>query len=169
MAHTVREWQHPRDYAGATWEGWYSAGFGQSRDTDTLEASNFQVAWDALRPLSNPDGISDDGEDGVTDIRIVREGHWAMGWVEWIAIHGSNTKALAVARKLCKRAKDYPVLDEDHWSNLEYTRAMEFWDSLSLSSKVDYCRDSSMIGVTERSFEVDVEHGGEVFNEDELT
>lgn len=48
--HTVKEWTRPECYVGATWENWYSAGFGQSRDSDELEASNFQSAYDALKP-----------------------------------------------------------------------------------------------------------------------
>jgi len=50
--HTVKEWNHPDSYMGATWEGWYSAGFGQSRDSDALEASNFQTAFDELKTLA---------------------------------------------------------------------------------------------------------------------
>ena len=143
--HTVREWKHPENYLGATWEGWFSAGFGRSRDSDALEESNFQVAWKQLRQLEtelSPETHDIPGRfDGESSVQIVREGHWAVGWVEWIAIHESNTAALDAARKLCDRANDYPVLDEDHWGNLEYERAMNYWDSLSLNEKVNYCRD----------------------------
>lgn len=132
--HTVKEWSHPECYFGATWEGWFSAGFGRSRDSDALEESNFQVAYDALKPL-------DTDVDSETSVRIVREGHWAVGWVEWIAIHNTNKAAIAKAQKLCESANDYPILDESHFSNLEYERAMGYWDSLSLSSKVNFCRD----------------------------
>lgn len=132
--HQVKPWSHPDSYFGATWEGWYSAGFGQSRDSDALEQSNFQVAYEALKPLSGD-------FEGEATVTIVREGHWAVGWVEWIAIHETNIAALAKARELCKRTEDYPVLNEDHWSDLEYMQAMEFWDSMSLASKVSYCRD----------------------------
>jgi hypothetical protein len=44
MSHTVKPWSHPECYSGQTWEGYYSAGFGQSRDSDSLERSNFAVA-----------------------------------------------------------------------------------------------------------------------------
>lgn len=140
---TVKRWTLPRDYFGATWDNWFSSGFGRSRDSDALEESNFQVAYDRLKQTAKdvPDHESGKhGREGVT-VQIVSENHWAVGWVEWIAIHESDTESLAVARELCESYNQYPALDEDHWSNLEYTRAMEFWDSMSLSAKVDYCRD----------------------------
>lgn len=148
--HTVKAWTHPDSYFGATWEGWYSAGFGQSRDSDALEQSNFQVVYAALK------GFSELGDaDGDATVTIVRESHWAVGWVEWIAIHGSNETALAKARELCEQVKDYPVLDETHWSNLEYTQAMEYWDSMSLSCKVDFCRDCDVsIFAARRSYDL---------------
>lgn len=64
--HSVKEWKHPKDYFGAEWHGWYGSGFGQSRDSDVLEASNFQVAYRELSPLSG------DFEDEAT-VTIVRE------------------------------------------------------------------------------------------------
>lgn len=47
--HTVTPWSHPECYVGATWEGWFSAGFGQSRDSDALEQSNFATAYETLK------------------------------------------------------------------------------------------------------------------------
>jgi hypothetical protein len=116
-----------------------------ARDSDILEESNFQVASEALLALSTALSVETTDMpgrwDGEQSVRIVRENHWAIGWVEWIAIHSSNSEALTKARGLCESANDYPILDESHFSDLEYTRAMEFWDSSSLSSKSDYCRD----------------------------
>jgi hypothetical protein len=146
--HTVKEWKHPDSYIGTTWEGWFSSGFGRSRDSSVLEESNFQVASKTLLALAT------DNDDEST-VQIVREGHWAVGWVEWIAIHGSNAAALAKARELCAKVEDYPALDEDHWSNLEYERAMDYWESMSLASKVDFCRDCGVsIFAARRSYDM---------------
>lgn len=41
MTHTVKRWTMPDCYVGETWPDHYSSGFGQSRDSDDLEASNF--------------------------------------------------------------------------------------------------------------------------------
>lgn len=131
--HTVEKWKHPSNYFGATWEDYYSAGFGQSRDSDTLEESNFAVASEELLKLN-----SDYGDE--TTVQIVRENHWAVGWVEWIAIHWSNIQAYQRALQLCEQTEDYPVLDEDHWSNLEYEKATSYWDSESIHSRLDWLK-----------------------------
>jgi len=146
--HTVKEWSHPQNYMGATWEGWYSAGFGQSRDSDALEASNFQTAYDALKPLANQLSVETHDIPGALDdecsVQIVRESHWAVGWVEWIAIHSSNTVALEKARELCKRANDYPILDEDDFSRREDEDCEQVWSKcFDPSERVHYFRTHS--------------------------
>ena len=77
---------------------YYSAGVGQSRDSDCLEQSNFAVMLAAL------------GGESETVI-VVRESRWAVGWVEWIAVHELDTVALAEADEQCERLANYPVLD----------------------------------------------------------
>ena len=81
----LRKWVFPENYVGCTWHGYYSAGFGESRDSDALERSNFAVAWDALEPLG---------------AHRVEENHWAVGWVAWIAIREDNEEALHEADSL---------------------------------------------------------------------
>jgi hypothetical protein len=137
--HNVTLWTHPSNYFGATWENWYSAGFGQSRDSDHLEASNFQYALERLLALSTVLEL----EDGPT-VQIVRENHWAVGWIEWIAIHKSNTVALQMARQLCKRANDYPILDEEDFSRREDEECSYLWEHCySPSERVRYFREHS--------------------------
>ena len=65
----LKRWTRPRDYFGAEWSRYYSAGLGQSRDSDCLEQSNFAVMLHEL------------GGESDTVI-VVRESHWAVGWVE---------------------------------------------------------------------------------------
>ena len=74
----------------AEWHSYYSAGVGQSRDSDCLEQSNFAAMLASL------------GGESET-VLVVRESHWAVGWVEWIAIHEADEKALAIADAQCER------------------------------------------------------------------
>ena len=67
----LERWSMPPSYFGASWADYYSAGVGQSRDSDCLEQSNFALMLEALR-----------GESET--VIVVRESHWAVGWVEWI-------------------------------------------------------------------------------------
>ena len=106
------KWKYPRDYMGQTWEEYYSSGFGQTRDSDVLARSNFRVALKAL------------GGESETVI-VVREGHWACGWIEWIAIHESDKKSLEIANEIYCSIQDYAVLDDSDFSELEYSECLD--------------------------------------------
>lgn len=123
--HIVR-WTLPDSYMGAEWPEWYVAA-GQHRDTDSLTRSNFECT---LREL---------GGESET-VRVIRESHWAVGWVEWIGIHESDSKALEIADEIAAALEDYPVVDEDHWSNLEYEEAWSYWQNASLRERVELCQ-----------------------------
>jgi hypothetical protein len=85
----LKRWTHPEHYFGAVWPNHYSAGVGRPRDSDCLEESNFHTM---LRLLG--------GESDV--VTVVRESHWAVDWVEWIAIEADGSaesdKALTPTR-----------------------------------------------------------------------
>jgi hypothetical protein len=118
----------PACYFGASWPDYYSAGVGQSRDSDCLERSNFAAMLAAL------------GGESETVI-VVRESHWAVGWVEWIAIHEGDTAALAIADEQQERLQNYPVLDEEDWSQREQEEADEVWRRCySWQERITYIR-----------------------------
>lgn len=87
----LRRWQRPSNYCGAEWIDYYSAGVGQSRDSDALERANFDAMLKALGGERDDEGLA------LSLVRVVRETHWAVGWVEWIAIHERATEALQLA------------------------------------------------------------------------
>jgi hypothetical protein len=73
---------------------------------------------------------------------VVRESHWAVGWVEWIAIHDDDKPALRIADELVAALSDYPVIDEDHWSELEQEDAQQVWaNCYSDSERLAYVRE----------------------------
>lgn len=124
----LQHWTLPRDYAGESWPDYYQSGVGQSRDSDALERSNFACMLSAL------------GGETETVI-VVREDHWAVGWVEWIAIHNTDTAALKIADDINRRLEDYPVIDEAHYSEQEHDEAQEVWrDCYSPQERIDYIR-----------------------------
>ncbi len=102
----LKPWTMPANYIGECWPATYSAGVGQSRDSDALQRSNFACALEALGGTSET-------------VQVVRENHWAVGWVEWIAIHQDDEIALKIADALQERLEEYPILDEDHMGMLE--------------------------------------------------
>lgn len=110
----LKRWEMPSHYFGAVWPNYWSAGVGRSRDSDCLEESNFAAMLVVL------------GGESET-VLVVRESHWAVGWVEWIAIQDDDDKALQIADENKARLADYPVLDESDWSEREQEAANQVW------------------------------------------
>ena len=124
----LKLWTLPDSYFGELWPNYYSSGFGRSRDSDDLEESNFEVARKALESFEG--------------VQVVRESHWAVGWVEWIAIPADSPEALQIADDLCERRDQYPVLDEADFSDRETERANDTWrGSFSDKERLDYIRE----------------------------
>ena len=118
----LKLWTMPPNYAGEVWPAFYVF-LGQNRDSDSLTRSNFAEALAAI------------GGESET-VLIVHEGHWACGWVEWIAISQDDEAALRAADEIFERLEDYPVVNEDAWSELEFNEASDYWESLSPREKV---------------------------------
>lgn len=128
----LSEWTMPDSYFGATWEGYYFF-LGQNRDSCCLERSNFRSGLKAI-------GGESETEEGV---QVVREGHWACGWVEWIAIPFGPSKALAAACETMEALESYPVVDEEDWCELEAEEAHEVWKSCyDWRERVEYIREN---------------------------
>jgi hypothetical protein len=124
----LERWTMPEHYFGAAWLEYYRAGFGRHRDSDCLAESNFRVALKAL------------GGESET-VLVIRESHWAVGWIEWIAIHESDSKSLQIADRLIEDLESYPVLNEEDWSELEQEAADEIWrQCFTPSDRVEYIR-----------------------------
>jgi hypothetical protein len=129
MSYQVKRWEHPSHYFGEVWPDYYSSGVGQSRDSSCLEESNFAMMLEAL------------GGESETII-VVRESHWAVGWVEWIAIHESNRDALKIAMANCDRLNNYPVLNEDDLGEREQEAANEIWKNCyDWQERIKYIRE----------------------------
>ena len=123
----LTRWKMPEHYAGEVWPE-YFVFLGQHRDSDALTRSNFTCALRAIGGAA----------------QVVRERHWAVGWVEWIAIHQDDAETLARASAIAERLADYPVLDEDHFSELEYSEACDYWASMSVRERVSIAREQGV-------------------------
>lgn len=121
-------WTLPECYYGEHWED-YFVFLGQHRDSDDLAQSNFAV------------GLKELGGESET-VLVVREGHWAVGWVEWIAIHKDDEAALRKADAMKERLEDYPILDEEDFSEREMESANSVWkDCYSVEERIRYIRE----------------------------
>jgi len=107
-------------------DGFYIAPCSQSRDSDTLTRVNFQVCQDSILRASQHE-----------DTEVHRFGHWAFGWYELLLIHPDDTEALKVACELSASLEQYGCLDDEVWGAAELEAASEFWEGLSVSSRID--------------------------------
>lgn len=124
----LRRWTLPDSYAGAEWPEYYVA-YGHHRDSDVLAESNFHSM---LRMLG---GESD-------TVRVIRESHWAVGWVEWIGIHQSDEKSLRAADQALAALEDYPILDESDFSEREDHECDVMWSrGFAPSDRIRYLRE----------------------------
>lgn len=140
----IRPWVRPDSWAGKSWYGWF-VGLDQNRDSDTITRSNFEVFLKALREL--PEIYVDDSENDedwaeTNSVFVVRESHWAVGWIEWVAIHPSNEAALKLADEMMCSLEDYPVLSDDHLSELESEEINDYWERESMHGRIRICREA---------------------------
>ena len=146
----LKRWSMPDNYFGETWPDYYGSGCGQSRDSDSLERSNFTCMLGAL------------GGESETVI-IVRESHWAVGWVEWIAIHSTDEKSLRIADGIAERLEDYPIIDEMNWGELEYTEACDYWERMSIRERVEICQRFDVSVFAARRGEIPDDGNGAIY------
>ena len=78
----------------------------QSSMGDVLEECNFTVFLERLGGLSDT-------------VKVHRVGFAGDGWYEFVAIHDSNADALKKAGEMLDQLKDYPILDEDRFTQAE--------------------------------------------------
>lgn len=145
----LKRWALPDSYFGAEWPE-YFVFFGQHRDSDALTRSNFEC------------GLRELGGESETVI-VVRERHWAVGWVEWIAIHESNVEAILAADEMTCAVESYPVLDESHFSELEWAEAENYWQQLPIKYRAELCAEAGVSIFAARRDWIPSEDSGYIF------
>lgn len=129
MPTKLTPWTLPPSYFGETWEGYLIAPVGRNRDSDLLTESNWAAQLETLKAI--PYGNKNWGFEAAP-WEIVRENHWACGWIEWVALNPHASEWIAAMEKLAARLESYPVLNEDDWSNREHESACESFDRYSV-------------------------------------
>lgn len=100
---------------------------GRNRDSDLLSESNWDCAIERL---------------GEENIEIVRFGHWACGWIEYLCIRGDNAQ-FDEAQEIESELDAYPVLDEDDYSTRQYDEANRVWEEYyDTSERIDHIREN---------------------------
>jgi len=104
--------------------------YSRHRESGLLERANFEAI---LREL----GKSDDGKLPL-DVHVVRDRDPLVGWVEHIMIYPDEKELCQKADKILEDLKDYPVVNEDLYSEMEFEEASEIWESLDAEDRAWY-------------------------------
>jgi|TARA_Y100000310_G_C20034793_1_gene513398 hypothetical protein len=123
----MNKWKEGNDYIGQDYSD-YFVSLGQTRDSNALEQSNFN---NALKQLG---GESD-------TVLVIRNGHWAVGWIEWIGIHKSDNKAISTGENIEKQLSEYLILDEEDYCQREHDYAIDTWKIYSLQERIALCKE----------------------------
>ncbi len=90
------------------------------RDSGLLDQSNAAAIAKAMQPFT-------DGDD--PDVVFESHNHWALGHIDGFSIrvfrNGEITDAFSKYHELAERLADYPVLDEEDYSQREFDATIE--------------------------------------------
>lgn len=142
MSNILNLWTRPRNYFGADWSEYYVI-LGQHRDSDILTRSNWKAATETLEALAEQLDAFD--SEGDSYLQIAHDSHWAVGWCDTLLVHKDAPPALiAEAESIVKRIRDYPILDENLFSEMEETEANETWNYFSLRERIELCAQAGI-------------------------
>ncbi len=102
-------------------QDWLVLPVSQNRDSGPLDQSNFEQALEML------------GGERNNIIEVHRFGHWAWGWYEIIIVNPKAGKTLKIAESIESSLEDYPVLNEQDFSDKEMELIEECWTSYGRS------------------------------------
>ena len=109
-------------------QDWFVLPVGINRDSNTLAHAN----WESV--------IKHLGGESET-LEVHRFGHWACGWFEIALLHPDREDE---GDEIEKCLEDYPVFDEDLYSELEYEACCNYWRACSLHEKIEICFDNDV-------------------------
>ena len=93
-----------------------------NRDSGLLDLSNASMIEKTLEPFTEADNEH-------PDVVMESHNHWACGWIDGFSIRvfrdGQITDAFRKYHELTERLAEYPILDEEDYSNREYEATIE--------------------------------------------
>jgi hypothetical protein len=125
----LKKWGYDSNYIGQDYTEYYIVLGKADSDQTVLNESNFAVALEALGGASET-------------VICATFKHFACGYFELLLVHESDDEALKIADDLVDKIKDYPVLDDDDYSERELAR---YDDDIDSWAYTDAC---SILGIS---------------------
>ena len=128
----LKLWEYPATYIGTEWYDHYVA-LSTHGSADLLTESNFAVLKARLQtiapetPPANSTGVYAVDTSTVTGWTVVHEKCSLVRWVQWIAIHKDAEELLRTADEAMSALEQYPILDEDDFSEREHDEYNRQW------------------------------------------
>ena len=113
-------------------QDWLVVPVGQTRDSGPLPQSNFASAE---KMLEEADPDCEDHEKHSFN-------HWGPGWFEILIVRPEST-CEHVATEIEAGLENYPVLDDEDFSEREYTDMEETWRRMSMHDRINACSRSN--------------------------
>ena len=125
-------WTTPKHYAGYDPVGEYCI-ITVTRDSGLLDESNWHCVKADLLQVAERAGVPE-------SVYTWRASHWACGWVEYLMVKPDAPQAvLQKADEILNALADYPVYNEEDWSDREYNAIDQYWRECSLSERIQLC------------------------------
>ena len=147
----MEKWELPSCYAGYSPDGDWLL-LSRHRESDTVSESNWEVALRKIATLGVL-GFPTDGEErdeyGRIDPRstgwsyVFRASHPLVGWVEYLLIReDAPAELIKLGHEIDEKLQAYPILDENHHSELEFNQIYDWWAGESLSCRIQLCAEA---------------------------
>jgi hypothetical protein len=108
------KWQTSNNYIGEDYSNYYVI-YSHNRDSSIFEESNYQSIINFLTEKN-------------CQFEQIRFTNWLVGWHESIMIEESQIESLIIASDILDQLNNYPIFDEEDYSNRIIEKALEYWN-----------------------------------------
>jgi len=132
----LKRWDHPTGFdSDANFAGDKPTGYviySRNRDSSILEETNFAAILEDL------------GGEGDL-VRVIRHGHWACGWIEYITVDDTAPDTLLDrCVDIVRALEEYPVYSDNRYSEAQWEAITDHWERSNLRDRADYCREAGV-------------------------
>jgi len=144
-------WELPSNYMGPNWSGYYLCAL-HHRDSGLLVESNWNAHINRLTAIE-PESIEEDS--GIyKGWHIVRDSHFAVGWIEYVLINKDNQKLVEAGNAIQKELDDYLILDESDYYERVMEATEEYWKSSDIRNRIWTCKQAGVSILNARKNEI---------------